>query len=400
MSGAAIDDVSVTACMPATADLSVTKVDTPDPVTAGNVLAYTVTVANAGPAAAANVSMADTLPTGTTFASLASPGGWTCTTPAVGVVARSPVPIHRSRSAARCSRQREHLAIGRQRDRHLQYRYRYQFSITDPAPGNESATATTTVATAADIGIADAWIRRTRSSLAAMSTYTANVTNAGPSDAQAVSVSLPLPAVATFVSATAVGASCTTPAVGATGTITCTWPGGTAPATNQVLTVVATVDPFATVSMTTTVTMSSTTTDPTPANNSAIVPTAIVMLTHTVTPSAGANGTIVLNTPVVVNHGGTVAFTVTPAMGYIAVVTGCGGTLVGNTYTTGPILADCAVTATFALDVFTVTVTSPPGLGTVTLSVPQSAASAVCWCSASCLFRDSPHRPPAAAGRW
>ncbi len=374
MSGAAIDDVSVTACMPATADLSVTKVDTPDPVTAGNVLAYTVTVANAGPAAAANVSMADTLPTGTTFASLASPGGWTCTTPAVGAGGTVTCTNPSFAIGSAVFTLNVNILPSVASATVISNTATVTSSTTDPAPGNESATATTTVATAADIGIA---VTDTPDPVVAGSnvTYTATVTNAGPSDAQAVSVSLPLPAVATFVSATAVGASCTTPAVGATGTITCTWPGGTAPATNQVLTVVATVDPFATVSMTTTVTTSSTTTDPTPANNSAIVPTAITTLTHTVTPSAGANGTIVLNTPVVVNHGGTVAFTVTPAMGYIAVVTGCGGTLVGNTYTTGPILADCAVTATFALDVFTVTVTSPPGLGTVTPSGPQSAAS-------------------------
>lgn len=375
LAGAAIDDVSVTACMPATADLSVTKVDTPDPVTAGNVLAYTVTVANAGPAAAAAVSMTDTLPAGTTFASVTAPGGWTCTTPAVGaggtVTCTNPSLAIGSAVFTLNVNVLPSVASGTV----ISNTATVTSSTTDPAPGNESATATSTVATAADIGIS---VTDTPDPVLAGSnvTYVATVTNAGPSDAQDVSVSLPLPAVATFVSAApGAGGSCTTPAVGATGTVTCTWTGATAPATNRVLTVVATVDPFATVSMTTTVTTSSPTTDATPANNSAIVPTAITTLTHTVTPSAGANGTIVVNTPVIVNHGGTTNFTVTPAMGYIAVVTGCGGTLVGNTYTTGPILADCAVTATFALNVFTVTVSAPPGLGTVTPSGPQTAAS-------------------------
>ncbi len=68
----------------AAADLSVTKVDTPDPITVGNNLTYTITVANAGPSNAASVSLSDTLPAGTTFVSLSSPGGWSCTTPAVG----------------------------------------------------------------------------------------------------------------------------------------------------------------------------------------------------------------------------------------------------------------------------------------------------------------------------
>lgn len=48
-----------------------------------------------------------------------------------------------------------------------------------------------------------------------------------------------------------------------------------------------------------------------------------------------------------VNHGQTTTFTITPNTGYRASATGCGGTLSGNTYTTGTITADCTVTATF-----------------------------------------------------
>lgn len=66
------------------ADLSVTKVDSPDPVAAGANLTYTITVQNSDNSAAANVSLSDPLPAGTTFMSLTSPGGWTLTTPAVG----------------------------------------------------------------------------------------------------------------------------------------------------------------------------------------------------------------------------------------------------------------------------------------------------------------------------
>jgi hypothetical protein len=51
-----------------------------------------------------------------------------------------------------------------------------------------------------------------------------------------------------------------------------------------------------------------------------------------------------------VNYGLTTSFTVTPDIGYYTEsVTGCGGTWTGtNPYTTGPITADCTVTATFA----------------------------------------------------
>ena len=68
------------------ADLSVTKTDSPDPVIAGTNLTYTITVANAGPNAAASVAMTDALPAGTTFVSMQQNAGpaATLTTPPVG----------------------------------------------------------------------------------------------------------------------------------------------------------------------------------------------------------------------------------------------------------------------------------------------------------------------------
>jgi hypothetical protein len=69
--------------------------------------------------------------------------------------------------------------------------------------------------------------------------------------------------------------------------------------------------------------------------------------TYTVSTSAGAGGSI-SPASAVVNHGATKSFTVTPNAGYgILSVTGCGGSLSGNTYTTGPITAICTVTAAF-----------------------------------------------------
>jgi len=61
------------------ADLSISKVDSPDPVVAGNILTYTVTVFNAGPNTAQTVVVTDTLPAGVVFLSTAGcaedPGG-------------------------------------------------------------------------------------------------------------------------------------------------------------------------------------------------------------------------------------------------------------------------------------------------------------------------------------
>lgn len=73
-----------------------------------------------------------------------------------------------------------------------------------------------------------------------------------------------------------------------------------------------------------------------------------------VTATAGANGTVTpLGVTNVAAPGNTVVYTVTPNPGYVArVATGggaCGGTLVGNTYTTNPVNASCTVAFSFVL---------------------------------------------------
>src|SRR5580765_1951745 len=67
------------------ADLSVFKNSTPNPVTAGASLTYTITVSNEGPDDAANTQLSDPLSPGTTFQSVVIPAGWACgTVPPVG----------------------------------------------------------------------------------------------------------------------------------------------------------------------------------------------------------------------------------------------------------------------------------------------------------------------------
>ncbi len=96
-------------------------------------------------------------------------------------------------------------------------------------------------------------------------------------------------------------------------------------------------------------------------------------VTHVVTPVAGPNGSIAPSTPQTVNDGSTAVFTVTPDAHYgIADVTGCGGSLVGNTYTTAPITADCTVSATFeALPTHVVTPSAGTG-GSIAPDTPQT----------------------------
>jgi len=72
---------------------------------------------------------------------------------------------------------------------------------------------------------------------------------------------------------------------------------------------------------------------------------------YTVTPVAGTGGGISPNTVQHVNSGSTATFTVSANTGYfIDTVTGCNGSLTGNTYVTGAITANCTVTANFTLN--------------------------------------------------
>lgn len=58
-----------------TSDLSLTKSDSPDPVSAGAPITYSILVANAGPDAATNVVVTDNLPKGASFVSAESTQG-------------------------------------------------------------------------------------------------------------------------------------------------------------------------------------------------------------------------------------------------------------------------------------------------------------------------------------
>ncbi len=66
------------------ADYSLFKLDAPDPVSPGADLAYSIEVSSEGPDDVVNLLLTDPLPAGTTFRSLAAPGGWTCSSPGVG----------------------------------------------------------------------------------------------------------------------------------------------------------------------------------------------------------------------------------------------------------------------------------------------------------------------------
>jgi hypothetical protein len=103
--------------------------------------------------------------------------------------------------------------------------------------------------------------------------------------------------------------------------------------------------------------------------------------TYTVTPSAGAHGGISPSARQYAAYNETLSFTITPDNHYhISSVTGCDGTLSGNTYTTGPVTQDCTVNAVFAIDTYGLAIsTSGTGSGTITANGLSCTENACSW---------------------
>lgn len=97
----------------------------------------------------------------------------------------------------------------------------------------------------------------------------------------------------------------------------------------------------------------------------------------TATPSVGSNGAIVEGAQTLA-AGDAAVFTVNPSPGYTVIMGGtCGGSLMGNVYTTAPLAADCTVEASFVSGAVT-TFTGATATGTGAASVAISGGGATC----------------------
>ena len=263
-----------------TADLAVTKADSPDPVLAGANLTYTLTVRNDGPNTATSVSMTDVIPAGTTFVAFTAPAGWTAMTPAVGgtgpVTATNPGLASGAVAAFTLV---VNVSAGNPNGAIITNTAAVNSATADPVPGNNSDTETTQVVNQADLSVTKS---DAPDPLVAESnlTYTLTVTNGGPSTAQAVALLDTIPANTTFVSFTApAGWTATTPAVGGTGGVTASNPTLVAGATatfSLVVQVTAGTPAGTTITNTATVSAAAVAIDPTPANDTATTTTTVV----------------------------------------------------------------------------------------------------------------------------
>ncbi len=331
----------------ASADLSITKTDGVTSATPGGSVTYTITASNAGPSSVSGATVADTFPASLTCTwTCVGAGGGTCTGSGSGNINDTVnLPAGGSTTyTASCS-----ISAAATGTLSNTATVAAPSGVTDPNPGNNSATDTDTLGPSADLSVT---ITDTPDPATAggQISYAIGTANTGPSVAAAAVLSIAVPANTTFVSMSAPGGwSCTTPAVGGTGTVSCNLASYAAGGTANFTLVVVVSSAFAGGNVTATANISSTTGDANGANNSASATTAVNALTFVVTGAvAGSGGSIACASPV--RSGTTTTCTVTPLPGYsIANISGCGGTTGATSpYTTGPIAAACTVTATFA----------------------------------------------------
>ena len=252
------------------ADLSLSKLDAPDPVTAGANVTYTLRASNAGPNAAGNVVLTDNLSGSTSFVS-ASGSGWSCSHANRVVTCTRPGPLAVGASAPDITLVAKVTATGGTVTNSASIAPAAG-AVADPDTSNNTATASTTVSAGADVRIAQKVVTS-----AVPATAGANVSfrieprNDGPSAATNVVVSDTLPAGWTFVSASGPNWSCS-----ASGqTVSCTRASMPLGAT-QDITVVATAPVNAEVGetgrrYTNTASITAAQSDPTPGNNSGSV---------------------------------------------------------------------------------------------------------------------------------
>ena len=254
----ATEDTSVVG----SADLAITKSDSPDPVTVGANLAYTLNVTNAGPSSATSVQVTDPIPVGTTFVS-ATPSVGSCgfaggiVTCDLGTIAdggaESVVIVVTPQPGSEGS-VLNLVTVGS--------------AVPDPDSINNTASESTTINPSAGLSV-------TKIDVADPVTigedilYSVVVSNAGLSTASSVVLTDTLPAGATFVSATPTQGSCSAP-VG--GILTCNL--GDLPA-GSTATIGVVITPVATGTHTNSVSVTSPTPDPNPGDNSAVETTEV-----------------------------------------------------------------------------------------------------------------------------
>jgi uncharacterized repeat protein (TIGR01451 family) len=285
-------------------NLSVTNVASPNPVQAGNNITYTQIVTNTGSSAITNGTFTEATPANATFVSITPPAGWTCigfpgspctaTTVAAGASGTFSVVYRVNAGTAAGTVITDTVTV----------------NATNQSFGANVATATDVVATATQADLSLSTVATPSPVFAGNNiTYTQTVTNNGPAAAAAATFTEATPANTTFQSISApAGWTCTTPAAGATGTITCNDPSLASRASSNIIVVLNVPSTVTASSITASSSVSATTTDPLPSNNNTSVTTSVTVacdltVTNSGLPSPVAAGANITYTQTITNQG-------------------------------------------------------------------------------------------------
>jgi uncharacterized repeat protein (TIGR01451 family) len=358
------DTATTTATVVTSADVGVVK-SGPDSVVAGSTATYTIVATNAGPSTAFTVSLTDTVPAGTTFASLNQTSGPSviCTTPSpggTGTVTCNFVVLPSGASATFSLV----LNVLPGTTGTVSNTANVGAATSDPSTANNTSTKATTVAVNADVGVN----KSGPASVPAGSnvTYTITVTNNGPAAATTVSLTDTVPPSTTFVSFNQTAGpsfTCVAPAPGGTGTITCDI-ATLASGASATFSLVLNVSPAATGTISNTASVGTASPDPVSGNDNStaattvtLVPADVEIVKTAALAGATAGTKSVTYTIVVTNHGPGVALNVV-----VTDVLPADATLTSATTTQG----SCAGTSTVTCTLGTL---SSGGSATITLAV-------------------------------
>ncbi len=197
----------------ATGDLEISKIQrTPNPIVAGEMVTYTITITNRGPSAARAVDIKDELPTGMTLHQIQASDGGICG----GAVCQfGSVAVNATRTVTVVARVASIAAAG------VYTNNAGVFSLDDPTSANNSAQVTTTVTTASDLTLHKVALDATVAPLGTL-LYELTLFNHGPSAAAAVTITDTLDNNATFAAAPTACVHTGAAADGTGGTVVCT----------------------------------------------------------------------------------------------------------------------------------------------------------------------------------
>lgn len=174
------------------ADMVISKQQiTPNPVTAGELVSYTIRITNTGPGLARSVDVKDQLPAGMSLISAAASNGGVCGGP---VCQFGTLQNGASRTVTITARVDADTPAGTLTNSAA------VFSTDETDPSNDTATVETSIVTEADISVTKVDLMDPVSAGSGL-LYQIVVANAGPSDAQDVIITDTLPADVSFVSA-------------------------------------------------------------------------------------------------------------------------------------------------------------------------------------------------------